>query len=178
MRIRKVNKDEFEYIEEFVYEIFKNTDYTDGILERKLVREIRESQYYIPELDLLAEEDGKILGHFIMSKFPISNQYQEEMLLLSPVSVAIKRQRQGLGKQMLRGGIEQAKKMGYKGIIVEGDPAFYNQLGFVTSTKFGIKASEKNIPPSEDCLMAMELYEDGLKNISGEVDFSIYNSLT
>lgn len=178
MKIRKVKNEEFIYIEEFVYEIFKNTDYTDGILERELVREIRESQYYIPELDLVAEEDRKIIGHFIMSKFPISKQYQNRILILAPVSVAIEKQRHGIGKQMLIEGIKQAKEMGYKGIIVEGNPKFYMQLGFVTSTKFGIYASEKNLPPSEECLMAMELCENGLKNISGEVDYSIYNSLT
>ena len=178
MKIRKVKNKEFIYIENFVYEIFKNTDYTDGKLERELVREIRQSQYYIPELDLVAEEDGEIFGHFIMSQFPISNLYQNQMLLLAPVSVSIEKQRHGIGKWMLNEGIEQAKQMGYKGMIVEGNPAFYNKLGFIASTKFGIYSSEKNLPPSEECLMAMELNEDGLKNISGEVDYSIYNSLT
>lgn len=178
MKIRKVEKEEYVYIEKFVYEIFKNTDYTDGILERELVREIRESQYYIPELDLVAEEDGKILGQFIISQFPISNQYQNEMLILSPVSVVIEKQRHGIGKQMLKEGIELARGMGYKGMIVEGNPAFYSQLGFITSTKLGIYASKKNLPPSEECLMAMELCEDGLKNISGEVDYSMYSALT
>jgi putative acetyltransferase len=178
MKIRKVRNEEYVYIEEFVYEIFKNTDYTDGILERELVREIREREYYIPELDLVAEEDGKILGHFIISKFPISNRYENEILILAPVSVAIEKQCHGIGKQMLKEGIKQAKEMGYKGMIVEGNPAFYSQLGFITSTKFRIYASEKNLPPSEECLMAMELCEDGLKNISGEVDYSMYSALT
>ena len=178
IKVRKVKNEEFIYIEEFVYKIFKNTDYTDGILERELGRDIRKSQYYIPELDLLAEKDGEIAGHFIMSKFPISNQHQNEILVLAPVCVAIERQRQGIGLQMLHEGIKLARKIGYKGIIVEGNPEFYNKLGFVTSTEFGIYASEKNLPASEEYLMAMELCKDGLKNISGKVDYSIYNSLT
>lgn len=178
MKIRKIKNEELIYIEEFVCEIFKNTDYTDDILERELVREIRKSQYYIPELDLVAEEDGKIIGHFIISKFPISNKYQNEMLILAPVSVAIEKQRQGIGKKMLEEGIEQAKKMGYKGMIVEGNPSFYRKLGFITSTNFSIYASERNLPPSEECLMAMELCEHGLKNISGQVDYCMYSSLT
>jgi len=179
MKVRKVKNEEHVYIEEFVYEIFKNTDYTDGILERELVREIRGSKYYIPELDLVAEDDGKILGHFIISKFPINNQYENEMLILTPVTVVIEKQRHGIGKQMLKEGIEQAKEMGYKGMIVEGNSAFYSQLGFITSTKFRIYASKKkNFPPSEECLMSMELCEDGLKNISGEVAYSMYSALT
>ncbi|WP_257129823.1 hypothetical protein [Bacillus cereus] len=49
--------------------------------------------------------------------------------------------------------------------------------GIITSTELGIYASKKNLPPSVENLMAMELYENGLKNISGEVDYSINNSL-
>jgi hypothetical protein len=36
----------------------------------------------------------------------------------------------------------------------------------------------RKIPPSKENLMAMELCKDGLKNISGEVDYTIYHSLT
>ena len=100
------------------------------------------------------------------------------MLILTPVSVAISHQRRGIGTYMIKEGLELAKKEGYKGIIVEGNPQFYNKIGFETSTKFGIYASEKNLPPSEECLMAMELVKDGLENIKGEVCYSMYNCLT
>ena len=73
MIIRKVKEEEKVFIEDFVLEIFRDsTPYSDGVLEKALVREIREGKYYIPEFDLVAEEDGKIVGHYMMSKFPIS----------------------------------------------------------------------------------------------------------
>ncbi|WP_419955222.1 GNAT family N-acetyltransferase [Neobacillus niacini] len=178
MIIRAVKQQEYCFIEDFVYEIFKNTSFSDGVVEKSLVREIREKQYYIPQLDLVAEENGEIIGHFILSKLPISNQYENEILMLSPVSVAIKKQGQGVGKFMLQEGITLAAERGYKGIIVEGDFGYYRRFGFRTSTEFGIYASKKNLPPSEENLMAMELCKDGLKNISGEVDYTIYQSLT
>lgn len=65
------------------------------------------------------------------------------MLILASVSVEIEKQRHGIGKQMLKEGIEQAKEMGYKGMIVEGNPAVYSPLGFIISTKFGIYESRK-----------------------------------
>ncbi len=178
MIIRAVKQEEYRFTEDFVYEIFKNMSFSDGVVEKSLVREIREKQYYIPQLDLVAEENGEIIGHFILSKFPISNKYENEILLLSPVSVAIKKQRQGVGKFMLQEGITLASERGYKGIIVEGDYRYYRRFGFKASTEFGIYASKKNLPPSEENLMAMELCKDGLKNISGEVDYTIYQSLT
>ncbi|EJQ03123.1 hypothetical protein IE3_05494 [Bacillus cereus BAG3X2-1] len=177
MKLRVVKKEEYSFIDDFVYEIFKNTNYSNGIAEKALVREIREKPFYIPELDLVVEEEGIIIGHFMLSKLPISNRFENEILMLSPVSVAINKQRQGIGKYMLQEGIKFATKMGYKGIIVEGDYRYYQRFGFSTSTEFGIYASKKNLPPSVENLMAMELYENGLENISGEVDYSIYNSL-
>ncbi|MDD9783137.1 N-acetyltransferase [Priestia megaterium] len=177
MKIRVVKKEEHGFIEDFVYKVFNNTNYSDGVVEKALVREIREKSYYIPQLDLVVEEEGEIIGHFILSKFPLSNKYGNEMLMLSPVSVAIDKQRQGVGTHMLQEGIRLAAKMGYKGIIVEGDYWYYRRFGFRTSTEFGIYASRKNPPPSKENLMVMALCETGLKNISGEVDYSIYNAL-
>jgi len=177
MKIRKIQKEEYQSTEDFVYEIFKNTSFSDGVIEKALVREIREKRYYIPQLDLVVEEEGAIIGHFMLSKLPISNKFEDDILMLSPVSVAIHKQRQGVGTYMLQEGIKLATKMGYKGIIVEGDYRYYRRFGFKTSTAFGIYASKKNLPPSEDNLMAMELCENGLKYISGEVDYSIYDAL-
>jgi putative acetyltransferase len=75
---------------------------------------------------------------------------------------------------MLREGIQLAADAGFKGIVVEGDFRYYRRFGFRTSTEFGIHASQKNLPPAEEYLMALELCKNGLKNISGEVDYSMY----
>ncbi len=150
MKIRPVKKEEHRFIEDFVYEIFNKTAYSDGLLEKALVREIREKHFYIPQLDLVVEDDGMIVGHFILSKLPISNRHEHEILMLSPVSVAIKKQRQGVGKYMLPEGIKLAAKMGFKGVIVEGDHRYYQRFGFRTSTEFLIYASNKNLPPSSE----------------------------
>ena len=151
--------------------------FTDGVIEKALVREIRQKPYYIPQLDLIVEEEGMIISHCILSKLPISHKHEHEILMLSPVSVAMNQQQQGVGTFMLEEGITLAVEMGFKGIIVEGDPRYYHRFGFRTSTEFGIYASEENLPPSDENLMAMELCENGLENISGEVDYSIYHSL-
>lgn len=178
MEIRAVRKQEYRFIEEFVYEIFKNTNYSNGVVEKALVKEIREKHYYIPELDLVCEEEGEIIGHIMLSKFPISKKHENEILLLSPVSVAMNKQRQGVGTFMLEKGIELAAKMDYKGIVVEGDYRYYRRFGFRTSTEFGIYASPKNLPPAEENLMMLELYEKAIEKIKGEVDYSYYQSLS
>ncbi|PFK02535.1 GNAT family N-acetyltransferase, partial [Bacillus cereus] len=50
MKLRVLKKEEYSFIDDFVYEIFKNTNHSNGIAEKALVREIREKPFYIPEL--------------------------------------------------------------------------------------------------------------------------------
>lgn len=175
VRIRAENKGDFEFIFDFVEEVFRGTDYSDGMLERKIVSEIRESKYYVPELSMVAEnENGEIVGHFMLSKFPIEGKHEDKVLLLAPVAVSTKCQKQGIGTIMLNHGINAAKEMGFAGIIVEGSPKYYNRFGFVKSTNYNLIAS-KGIPA--EALMAMELYDGGLSGIEGKVNFSIYKCL-
>lgn len=50
----------------------EGTNYSDGTDIIALVEEIRVSKYHIPELSFVAEMDGKIVGHFLFSHFPLS----------------------------------------------------------------------------------------------------------
>ena len=57
---------------------------------------------------------------------------KSDIVMLAPVSVHADYFHQGIGSSMLKMGIEKVKKMGYKGIIVEGNFNFYNKVGFKT----------------------------------------------
>lgn len=48
----------------------EGTDYSDGTDIVALIEEIRDSEFYIPELSFVAEIDGQIVGHFLFSRFP------------------------------------------------------------------------------------------------------------
>ena len=124
----------------------EGTDYSDGTDIIALVEEIRDSKYYIPELSFVAELDNKVVGHFLFSKFPLSPTKEgghgdgadSEIVMLAPVSVHADYFHRGIGTAMLRMGIEKVRELGYKGITVEGDYRFYNQVGFRTSSEYNI----------------------------------------
>lgn len=156
----------------------KGTDYSDGKLEEKLVREITAKKYYVPELSFVAELDGEAVGFCMLSKFPLGGKYADEFLILTPVAVDYRYLRQGIGKRMLTMAIQRAKNAGFKGILVEGNPAFYHTVGFSTSSDFEIYPSESVHLLAPECLMAMELYENSLADINGYVDYSMYDCLT
>ena len=67
--------------------------------------------------------------------------------------------------------------MGYKAVIVEGNPMNYRNRGFVTSALFGITAHESVGLPAPECLMVQELVPGGLEGIHGQVCYSDYECL-
>ena len=160
----------------------EGTDYSDGTDIIALVEEIRDYQYYIPELSFVAELDGKIVGHFLFSKFPLSPSpeggHQDEtesgIVMLAPVSVHADYFRQGIGRAMLTQGIEKVKEMGYKGITVEGNYLFYNQVGFRTSSEFGIYPTSGFPMQEPRCMMCQETYEGSLKGVHGYIVYDMY----
>ena len=121
----------------------EGTDYPDGTDIIALVEEIRDSKYYIPELSFVAELDNEVVGHFLFSHFPLSptkegghdDEQDSGIVMLAPVSVHADYFRKGIGTAMLKMGIEKVRELGYKGITVEGNFNFYNQVGFKTSSE-------------------------------------------
>lgn len=68
--------------------------------------------------------------------------------------------------------------MGFKAVIVEGNPQNYKSRGFESSYKFGIEADSSIGLPHPDCLMIKELVAKGAENMQGFVEYSFYKMLT
>ena len=157
------------------------TDWADaqeGKLVRSLVEEIRGMNTYVPELELImVDETDAPIGYVMFSRFHLEGKYKNELLLLSPVAVKTQLQRQHISKELIEYGFDRAKKMGYKAVIVEGNPMNYRSRGFVTSADFGITAHESVGLPAPECLMVKELVPGGLIGIKGEVCYADYECL-
>ena len=159
----------------------EGTDYSDGTDIIALVEEIRDSKYYIPELSFVAELDGKVVGHFLFSKFPLSptkegghDETDSGIVMLAPVSVHADYFRQGIGTAMLLQGIEKVRELGYKGITVEGNYKFYNRVGFRTSSEYHIFPTSGYPIQEPRCMMCQETYEGALDGIHGYIVYDMY----
>lgn len=151
----------------------------NGKLVRSLVEEIRSKRFYLPELDLImvdADAD-EVIGLVIFTRFHLDGKYEDELLLLSPVAVKTELQRQHISKELIEYGFEKAKALGYKAVIVEGNPMNYRNRGFVTSAPYGITAHESVGLPHPDCMMVKELVPGALEGIQGQVCYSDYECL-
>ena len=150
----------------------------EGKTVRSLVEEIRSKKYYLPMLELImTDENDAVIGYAMFSRFHIEGKYENELLILTPVAVKTELQRQHISKELIETGFEKAKSMGFKAVLVEGNPKNYNPRGFVTSADYGIVASPKIHLPHISCLMIKELESGALENMSGIVDYSFYDTL-
>ena len=150
----------------------------EGKLVRSLVEEIRSKRFYVPELELImVDEKEQIIGFTMFSRFHLEGKYEEKLLILTPVAVKTELQRQHISKELIEYGFEKAAQMGYKAVIVEGNPMNYRSRGFATSSDFGITAHESIGLPSPECLMAKALVPGGLEGIYGQVCYSDYQTL-
>ena len=144
-----------------------------------LIEEIRCMDTYIPELELImVDENDEVIGYAMFSRFHLGGRYMDELLLLSPVAVKTELQRQHISKELIEYGFEKAKEMGFKAVIVEGNPQNYRSRGFKTSADYGIVAGESVGLPAVECMMVKELCENALDHISGVVEYTDYKSLT
>lgn len=151
----------------------------EGRLVRALVEEIRAKRFYLPELELVMVDGDtdEVIGYCMFSRFHLEGRYEDALLLLSPVAVKTSLQRQHISRDLIEYGFEKAAQMGYKAVLVEGNPMNYRSRGFVTSAGYGITAHESVGLPAPECLMVRELVRGGLQGIHGVVCYSDYQAL-
>jgi len=166
--IRKEKPREFQEIYDLVRVAFQTAKVADGN-EQDYVNTLRASSNYIPELALVAEEEGRLVGHIMLTKtYIIAADSKFEALLLAPLSVGLEYRNRGVGSKLVLESFELAKKLGYKAIFVVGDPAYYGRFGFKSIALFGIKHD----PPIPDpYVMAYELTPGALSDVTGTCNF-------
>lgn len=80
-------------------------------------------------ISLVAEIDGKVVGHAAFSPITITDG-TTDWYGLGPISVLPELQRQGIGTALMHEGLSQLRAMGANGCALVGDPAYYERFGF------------------------------------------------
>ena len=164
LEIRQENKNDYDEVYNVVKKAFETAEHSDGN-EHDLVDALRKSNSFIPELSLVAIEDGKIVGHILFTKIKIG---KNEELALAPLAVLPEYQKQGIGSKLIEEGHKVAKNLGYHYSIVLGSENYYPKFGYIPASNYGIKApfdvEDKNF-------MAIKLNDPKLK-IEGIVEYA------
>ena len=121
-----------------------------------------------PVVSLVAEENGKVVGHIMFSPVFLSGHPDLNGMGLAPLAVAVEHQRKGIGSALVRAGLEQCRKLGFVAVFVLGHPEYYPRFDFLPSSRFGI---DSDYDVSEEVFMATELEPGALSGKKGRVKF-------
>jgi putative acetyltransferase len=80
-------------------------------------------------LSLVAEVDGRVVGHIAFSPVIISDG-TKDWYGLGPVSVLPEYQRKGIGKALIQEGLSRLKDLDASGCCLVGHPEYYRKFGF------------------------------------------------
>ncbi|MGC9505764.1 GNAT family N-acetyltransferase [Baaleninema sp.] len=167
IEIRQETPKDFDQIYNLVKMAFQTAKVSNG-QEQDFVNQLRHSDNYIPELALVAECDRQLVGHIMLTRNYINpGRKKNQTLLLAPISVMLEYRNRGIGTQLIRSSFKQAKNMGYRSVVLVGDPAYYHRFGFKKAADFGITHMQ-DIP--EEYVLACELVPNGLDGVRGAID--------
>lgn len=164
MRIRQESKMDYEKVFTVVKDAFATAEHSDG-KEQELVNALRKSNAFIPDLSLVAEVNGKIVGHIMFTKAEVDNC---TILALAPLSVLPEYQKQGIGAALIQRGHTIAKSLGYPFSVVLGIETYYPRFGYVEAKQLGIEAPFK---VSSENFMAIKLQETA-KPVHGVIRYA------
>ncbi|MFN8343085.1 MAG: N-acetyltransferase [Cyclobacteriaceae bacterium] len=139
--------------------------------EAKLVDALRRNaSAFVPQLSLVATLDNKIVGHILLTRVKIEYDHQlvYDSLALAPMGVIPAAQGKGIGSQLVRAGLDKARELNFKSVIVLGHPRYYPRFGFIPTSRWNIK------PPfdvPEEAFMGLELVVGGLERVQGTVRY-------
>ena len=84
-------------------------------------------------LSLVAEQQARPVGHVAFSPLAVASG-DADWYGVGPLSVLPEYQRKGIGTLLMQQGMATLVKMGARGCVLVGDPAFYARLGFSRCT--------------------------------------------
>jgi putative acetyltransferase len=126
MLIRPEQESDIQAITAVTIAAFTNHPYSQNT-EQFIISALRAAGAL--SLSLVAEVEGKVVGHVAFSPVTIAGQ-SCAWYGVGPVSVLPERQRQGIGQALMREGLCRLGAVGAKGCALVGDPNYYQRLGF------------------------------------------------
>ena len=162
MKIRRETEADFAAVTEVTAAAFGQED------EARLVEAIRACDEFVPELTLVAEEDGRVVGHVMFSNSALEGS-DTGLLQLSPLSVAPDRQNHGIGAALTREALRLADERGEPLVLVLGHPEYYPRFGFRPASTLGLEAPNPDWPDEAFMAVPLTAYDPALR---GRVTFA------
>ncbi|MGW9754644.1 putative acetyltransferase [Burkholderia sp. 132550021-2] len=135
-----------------------------GQFERRIVDTLRADGAL--SVSLVAERDGRLIGHVAFSPVSIGGEPSgsQGWYGLAPLAVLPDCQRQSIGAGLVRTGLDALRRLGARGCVLLGEPAYYTRFGFAPSGDIVFPG----VPP--EYFLALSL-DDSAPRPSGDVRY-------
>lgn len=165
IELRPESPADFRAVEELTRNAFWN-HHAPGCDEHYLAHILRESSDFVPELDYVAVHAGKVVGNimYTRAKIVLDRGGEREILCFGPLAVDPAFQGRGVGGALIERTKTLARELGYKAILIFGDPEYYSRFGFVPAERYGVGTSWGVYIIS---LQALELQPGALEDCEG-----------
>lgn len=141
----------------------------EGDAEARLISMLREQPGYRADYSLVAEFNGRPVGHLLMTPGKCTQQKGDiAVMIIAPMSVVPSQSHRGIGTALVEEAKKKSREEGMVAMIAVGKPGYYDRLGFEPASKWGVHC---NLPVPEDAVMLVELDEGALAG-GGMVNYS------
>ena len=166
--IRLEEKKDYREVENLVRESFWNV-YRPGCSEHYVIHVLRDDPAFVPELDFVMEQDGRLIGQNMFMKTVIEADDGREIpvLTMGPIGITPELKRKGYGKELLDYCLEKATEMGFGAVLFEGNIGFYSHCGFDYASKFGIRYHDLPEEADSSFFLCRELIPGYLDDVTG-----------
>jgi putative acetyltransferase len=136
--------------------------------EATLVERIRASSHYRPAYSLVADLDGRVVGHVMVSEVDLRDgDVARPILSLSPLAVAPDVHGRGIGSALVLDVAARVDADGHPLIVLEGSPVYYARFGFTDARDHGIRIDLPDWAPPEAGQVLRLAHDD--PSITGDV---------
>ena len=164
---RETEADRFA-VENLIRESFWNV-YRPGCYEHFVIHRLRNDPAFVPELDLVMEKDGCLIGQnmFMRARIRADDGREIPIMTMGPICITPALKRQGYGKRLLDESLERAAALGCGALCFEGNIGFYGKSGFTFARNFGLRYRDLPEGADDSFFLCRELKKGYLNGITG-----------
>ena len=141
--------------------------------EAELVRDLLDDPTASPVLSLLAFKDERPVGHILFTAACLTgSQSQVAIAILAPLAVVPNAQKQGIGAQLIKTGLQHLSQSGVDLVFVLGYPEYYSRHGFAPAGQLGFDAPHPIPDEHADAWMVQALRPGIIGSVRGQVTCS------
>jgi putative acetyltransferase len=116
-------------------------------------------------VSLVALTDGEVVGHVAFSPVTAGAEVGAG---LAPLAVLPGLRRRGIAAALVREGLAACRNLGFRWVVVLGEPEYYSRFGFTAASRFGLSDDYGG----GEAFQALELEPDALAAVSGRVSYA------